>query len=94
MKHPYLILVENLEKYSSVLKKDDILQAKNNSFYVDDKDFKVKEFINDVIKETGIKPLEHSYIGASCADPTSCFKPYKVIGFDNVLFYFKNKDMF
>lgn len=94
MKHPYFILVENLEKYSKVLTKEKIIQTRNNVFAIDDVDFKVDEFLADVQKETNITPLEHAYIGASCSDPLSCFKPYKVIGFDNVLFYFKNKDIY
>ena len=94
MKHPYYILIENLPKYSKILKAESIIQTKPNVFAIDDIDFDTDAFMADVQKETNITPLEHAYIGASCADPLSCFKPYKVIGFDNVLFYIKNKDIF
>ena len=94
MKHPYEILTENIKKYTNILKKEDIIQTKPNVFSVDDVDFKILEFLSDVTKETGIEPLEHAYIGASCSDPLNCFKPYIVYGFDNVLFYFKKKEEF
>lgn len=94
MKHPYNILVDNLSKYSTVLSAKDIFQTKPNVFAIDDIEFKIVDFLNDVQNETGIAPLEHSYIGASCSDPLNCFKPYKVFGFDNVLFYFKNKEKY
>lgn len=94
MRHPYLILIENLNKYSTILKKEDIIQTRENVFAIDDVDFDTLEFLRDVEKETGIKPLEHSYIGASCSDPTNCFKPYKVYGFDNVKFFIKNKETY
>ena len=92
MKHPYHILIENLSKYSDKLNKEDIVQTKPNVFAIDDVNFNVELFLQDVQKETNIAPLEHSYIGASCSDPLNCFKPYKVYGFDNVLFYVKNKE--
>ena len=92
VKHPYYILIENLSKYSKVLKKEDIEQLAENSFAIKDKEFDKLAFFNNVIKETGIKPILHEYIGSKCADPTKCFKPWDVYGFDNVLFYFKNKE--
>lgn len=94
MKHPYLILTENITNYSKILSKEDIKQIRPNVFQIEDINFDAVQFFNDVEKETGIKVLEHSYIGASCSDPLACFKPYKVFGFDNVLFYIKNKDYY
>ncbi len=92
MKHPYHILIENISKYSKTLNKDDVTQYAENAFQINDIEFNKLSFFNDVTKETGIKPKEHEYIGAACADPKTCFKPYTVFGFDNVLFYFKNDD--
>ncbi len=92
MKHPYHILIENISKYSKILTEKDITQYAENAFQVDDADFDTLAFFKDVTKETGVQPKEHEYIGAACADPRKCFKPYTVFGFDNVLFYFKNKD--
>lgn len=94
MKHPYTILTENISKYSKLLKPSDIVQTQENVFAVDDADFDIITFLQDVQRETGIAPLEHTYIGAACEDKYNCFKPYVVYGFDNVLFYFKNKERY
>lgn len=92
MKHPYYILIENLGNYSKTLKEEDIQQLAENSFMVLDKEFDKLKFFNDVTKETKIPVLEHQYIGASCSDPSKCVKVFDVYGFDNVLFYFANKN--
>jgi hypothetical protein len=91
MKHPYNILIENISKYSKVLKAEDISQLRANVFQVTDKEFDKLAFFKDVEKETGIPAVEHEYIGASCSNKELCFKPYTVYGFDNVQFYFVNK---
>lgn len=91
MKHPYEILKDNLSKYSKVLKIEDIQQHTPNHFLVNDKEFDILSFLNDVQKETGVAPAEHSYLTASCDISGACVKPYVVYGFDNVLFYFANK---
>ena len=92
MKHPYSILIKNLDKYSKTLKKDDVKQYAENAFEITDIHFDKLKFFNDVEKEINVKVKKHKYLTSSCADVKKCFKPYDVYGFDNVLFYFKNEN--